>query len=327
MMSPKSHLTSQSSDTLAQAPFNDERADLILRSSDEQPVHFHVFKSILSVASPIFADMFSIPLPASQKSNEVQVVPLSEDSETLDLSLRHIYPVRSPKVVELRQTRMLAEFVRKYDVDAMEQDVTRYLTEAIDRDPVGVYVIAIKHGYRDVGIKAVESSLKLPSSRLQSPYAPEAPAEVLELFRYHATCGAEASAVASRRTWFPSLGHIGSPDPSTFCSYCRTMDTADPNPSWSNGPNSSRNFISYRTPQKGARYGPSCLWSYLQRSAVVLNQCPTADAVITEDFVLRDLDCADCLSRTPLYLLAFRGVFGTEIKKAIKKVPLPQVLR
>ncbi|KAH9965379.1 hypothetical protein BC827DRAFT_1184234 [Russula dissimulans] len=207
MMSPKS-LISQSSDTSAQAPFNDKRADFILRSSDENPVHFHVFKYILSVASPIFVDMFSIPLPASQKSNEVQVVPLSEDSETLDLSLRHIYPVRSPKVVELRQTHMLAEFVHKYDVDAMKQDVTCYLTEAIDRDPVGVYAIAIKYGYRDVGIKAVESSLKLPSTRLQSPYALEAPAEVLELFRYHATCGAEASAVASTRTWFPSPGHM-----------------------------------------------------------------------------------------------------------------------
>ncbi|KAI0285939.1 hypothetical protein BGY98DRAFT_249262 [Russula aff. rugulosa BPL654] len=62
---------------LAEAPFNDAQADLILRSSDEVPIHFRVFKNILSLASPVFADMFSIPSPSSPSENphdEVQVV-------------------------------------------------------------------------------------------------------------------------------------------------------------------------------------------------------------------------------------------------------------
>ena len=45
---------------LAFAPFvDDARADLILQSADK--VHFRVFKIILSLASPVFADIFSMP--------------------------------------------------------------------------------------------------------------------------------------------------------------------------------------------------------------------------------------------------------------------------
>jgi hypothetical protein len=78
---------------LADAPFDRPRADLVLRSSDD--VHFRVLKGILSIASTVFADMFSIPSPPSEHQDEIQVVPVSEDSTALDLALRHIYPVTS----------------------------------------------------------------------------------------------------------------------------------------------------------------------------------------------------------------------------------------
>src|SRR6267154_1584417 len=100
---------------LAEAPFDHAQADLILRSSDE--VHFRAFKNILSLASPIFADMFSIPSPSSPSEkphDEVQVVPLSEHSIALDIALRHIYPVqRTLNIDTLRCASILAEFSRK----------------------------------------------------------------------------------------------------------------------------------------------------------------------------------------------------------------------
>ncbi|KAH9986468.1 hypothetical protein BJV77DRAFT_925746, partial [Russula vinacea] len=80
-----------SRNSLAPMPFDDEQADLILQSDK---VHFRVFKLILSPAFPIFADMFRIPQPPSEKLvDEVQVVPLFEDSTALEVVLRHIYPV------------------------------------------------------------------------------------------------------------------------------------------------------------------------------------------------------------------------------------------
>src|SRR5258708_20347343 len=99
---------------LAEAPFDDARADLILQSSDK--VQFRVFKTIFYLASPIFADMFSIPSPPSEKHHdEAQVVPLSEHSTALDIALRHIYPVRrTPKPQTLPSPSPFSESPPKY---------------------------------------------------------------------------------------------------------------------------------------------------------------------------------------------------------------------
>ena len=127
---------------LAEAPFDDAWADLVLQSCDE--VHFHVFKLILSLTSLIFSDMFSIPLPPSEKHHdEVQVVHLTEHLTALDVVLRHIYPVRSPKGDMLHYASILAEFGRKYQVEALDEFITVYLADSIKHDPVGVYAIAV----------------------------------------------------------------------------------------------------------------------------------------------------------------------------------------
>ena len=163
-------------------------------------MHFRVFKLILSLASPIFADVFSIPQPPSEKpDDEVQVVPLSEDSTALEVVLRHIYPVRTtaPKTEKLHYASTLAEFARKYQVEALDRFITGYLIDSIERDPVGVYVIAIRYGYNDMGANAARSCLNLQFSGLQSPYLQCSTVEhISELLRYHVACGEAASALA-----------------------------------------------------------------------------------------------------------------------------------
>jgi len=323
---------SKPEEKLAPAPFNDARADLILQSNDEVPVHFRISKFILSIASPVFADMLSIPLPTSHKTHEIQVVSLPEDSETLDLSLRHLYPVRSPEVAELRQTLILAEFSHKYQVDALEQDITRYLMDAIKRDPVGVYAIANKFGYKGIGENAALSSLNLRFSQLRSQHVQYAPAE-LELLRYHAACGQAASAVASQRPWFPiwiqSTAFITHDDTDNFCTGCKTRDficvTPDQSRTTSQSTTTSptNDTIGRRLSKKvppGTRFGPRCLWNYLHRSAVVLAHHPTVDAVIVEDFVLKDFDCGECPPSTRRDMLGFSRIFGAEVKKAVERV-------
>ena len=199
---------------LAEAPFDDAQADLILRSSDEVPVHFRVFKNILSLASPIFADMFNIPSPSppSEKphdGSEDHVVPLSENSTTLDFALRHIYPVkRTPKEDPLQGASIIAEFSRKYQAEAaLDQFAIGYLKDGIEDDPVGVYAIAATYGYDQIGANAARSCLDIPFFELESSYMRYATAEqISELFKYHVACGEAASAVASpRRSWFATF--------------------------------------------------------------------------------------------------------------------------
>jgi hypothetical protein len=300
---------------LAEAPFDDAKADLILQSSDK--VHFRVFKVVLSLASPIFADMLSIPSPPSQDFlDEVQVVPLSEHSIALDAALRHIYPMRPPKADPLHYASILAEFARKYQVEALDKFITDYLMDSIERDPVGVYAIAATYGYNDIGASAARSCLNLPFSGLQSPYMRCATAEhILELVRYHVACGEAASAFASLdRTWFSSLAQnriLASQRGGVACQACSMLD-----------------FIPHTFEEDNhglleRRSGPRCLWNYLYCSALVLAHHPTAEVITTEAFVLKSNDCYACSLSARGDMLEIGMALGREIKNAVEQVSLP----
>jgi len=293
---------------LAEAPFDDTRADLILQSSDK--VQFRVFKNIFYLASPVFADMFSIPSPPSEKPHdEARVVPLSEHSTALDIALRHIYPVRrTSKVDTLRYASILAKFSRRYQVEALHQFIIGYLTDGIKLDPVGVYAIAVTYGYDDVGAKAARSCLNLPFSNLQSPYLRYATVEhMLELLKYYVACGQAASALASSYQ-SQSLSHAQNETlhRHSGCSVvaCRTPD-----------------FVGQiglrRTTNTTSIFRP--LWYYFHRSAVVLAQHPSPGAITTEEFVLKTNVCPTC-APARAHMLELSVVFGREIKKAIKQV-------
>ncbi|KAG6330410.1 hypothetical protein ID866_8679, partial [Astraeus odoratus] len=80
----------------ASPPFGHPKADAILRSSDN--VDFRVFQLFLSLASPFFETLFDLPQPSEETSADTEtidglpVIPMSEDSKTLDALLRFCYP-------------------------------------------------------------------------------------------------------------------------------------------------------------------------------------------------------------------------------------------
>jgi hypothetical protein len=297
-------------------------------------MNFHVFNIILSLASPIFADMFKTSYPAF--GCKLPIVTISEDSETLDLALRHLYPVKSPTStgVELRDARILAEFARKYREEGLDVVIWCYVTDAIETDPVGAYAIAVTYGHKGIGARAARSTLKHPISRLQSPHLQFTTAELYEqLIQYHTACGAAASAVASEREWFSrnnaiSTGHNGN----LKCQSCPTLDfigglldqtPLPPSSVQRTGGviESSGSFGGHSVSSSmGPRYGPRCLWNYLLRSAFILAHHPAAEAITAKDFVLKSLKCPTCPSGIQRDLLEFSQIFGTEIKKALEKV-------
>ena len=156
---------------ISDAPFDNPEADVILRSCDG--VDFHVFKIVLSLASPVFADMFSIPAPSpgrpeSQTVHDgLPVVQLSESSKVLDLALRHCYPIRSPELVDSKDALALLEFGRKFEVEALIPPLTCYLKLLTERDPVSAYCLAVNYHYDDIVEAAARSCLKLPITKLK----------------------------------------------------------------------------------------------------------------------------------------------------------------
>ncbi|TFY78381.1 hypothetical protein EWM64_g5632 [Hericium alpestre] len=65
----------------ADAPFNDPNADIVLRSYDR--VDFRTYKMILSMASPVFRDIFTLPQPLPESRAE-SAVPASAPRESCD---------------------------------------------------------------------------------------------------------------------------------------------------------------------------------------------------------------------------------------------------
>ena len=82
--------------------FNAPDADVILRAplkkGSTELKDFRVHKAILSVASTLFSDMFSIPQPPPYAKGDTTLptVQVAESAEVFELFLRLIYPIAEP---------------------------------------------------------------------------------------------------------------------------------------------------------------------------------------------------------------------------------------
>jgi hypothetical protein len=75
--------------------FDDPTADFVLRSG--LPVtDFHVHRLLLSLASPFFDQMLSLPQPSPKELVKIPVVEVSEAPEILQLLLQFVYPAPNP---------------------------------------------------------------------------------------------------------------------------------------------------------------------------------------------------------------------------------------
>jgi hypothetical protein len=283
-------------------PFHDPSADLILRSTDG--VDFRVSKNILSSASQALA---------TKANSSIQgVVNFAQDSETLDFILRHLYPVPLPTPVTLSQVSLLAEFAKFFNVMALESLIVRYLTDALDDDPIGVYSIAITYGHKDTAEKAARSSLKHSIPDLLSSRLEITGRSYKDIIKYHAACGVAASAVASDRKWFPPWEQWGrliwtsnfDGSSNIRCKTCAAPDFINEPPIQIFLPQTpDRDTKQSDDPQKRTRFAPWRLWDYLRRSSSVLAHHPTSKAVTKDDFVMESRsDCSDCILGTREHL-------------------------
>ncbi|KAH9930352.1 uncharacterized protein B0H18DRAFT_820217, partial [Fomitopsis serialis] len=125
-------------------PFDDPEADFILRSSDR--IDFRVSRFILRVSSDFFATMFV----AGQAENEENrdgcpIVPMHEDSETLDSLLRIIYPKKAPILDDLAKIHAVLAAALKFDMEKPIDVVGATLCSFIPNEPLRVWAIAVRN--------------------------------------------------------------------------------------------------------------------------------------------------------------------------------------
>ncbi|KAF9785069.1 hypothetical protein BJ322DRAFT_1123953 [Thelephora terrestris] len=131
--------------------FTADDADIVLRASRcDTPREFRVHKIILSLASPVFKDMFSIPQPDSSTTLAESAIPIIDVDDTpsdLELLLRMIYPFGFPPMPTLDAISCAFILLDKYEMQSgLLQTLKSLLVspEFLKNDPIRVYSIACR---------------------------------------------------------------------------------------------------------------------------------------------------------------------------------------
>jgi len=130
--------------------FDARDADVILRAplqpgSDEFK-DFHVHKTILSIASVLFLDMFSLPQPPQPITGDITipVIQITESAEVFQVFLRLIYPVGPPAITSLQLVDDLFQIAEKYMANSVHAKLKQTLVSFLKDDPIWVYAIACR---------------------------------------------------------------------------------------------------------------------------------------------------------------------------------------
>ncbi|KAI6164502.1 hypothetical protein EDD17DRAFT_1884994 [Pisolithus thermaeus] len=204
-------MTSPSDPSCAPSPFDHVKADIILRSSDD--VDFRVFKLFLSLASPFFETLFDLPQPSEEMNTDVEikdglpVIPVSEDSKTLDPLLRFCYPCTlsdDPALEDFRDVVNVLEAAKKYSLDAIEKTVCKSLfnPKILEANSMRCFAIACRARMQDECNLAAKHTLREP---LVPTWFEEieliTSSELLSLLSYHKKCGDAVQVLKDDLSW------------------------------------------------------------------------------------------------------------------------------
>ena len=114
-------------------------ADVILRASGGK--EFHAHKLILSLASPVFRDMFSIPQPPDG-SSQIPIVDIGDPPEALEIFLQVIYPFCNPPIDDVEAVASLLRLADKYDAKVALDAYKDYLpSTCTSPPPIHMYAV------------------------------------------------------------------------------------------------------------------------------------------------------------------------------------------
>jgi hypothetical protein len=198
--------------TTAEAPFNDPKADLIIRSSDN--IDFRTFKFLLSLASTVFDDMFGWPQPPAVGSDsdtnstieagQLPVVTVSEPSRTVRNVLMFCHPKCSPELNNISEMNEVTAMGLKYDMEGVmgkaKQSAKRFSLEVM-KEPIRAYAIACRYKLKREMKLAAKATLALPLSGRPFPVELEmiSAADLQRIIAYHDSC-AKATVVLGSTT-------------------------------------------------------------------------------------------------------------------------------
>ncbi|TFK22757.1 hypothetical protein FA15DRAFT_546270, partial [Coprinopsis marcescibilis] len=146
--------------------FETTDGDIILQSSDK--VQFRVFKNILSLVSPFFHNMFTLPSQADQP--QVQVVECTEDGRVLQVILQCCYPpvassagMAAPKIKELDLdlTWRCLEATIKFELETVQPRFEQQFGDLCYEQPLACFAISTIRGWKEHAKKTADLLLQI----------------------------------------------------------------------------------------------------------------------------------------------------------------------
>ncbi|PBK69218.1 hypothetical protein ARMSODRAFT_180908 [Armillaria solidipes] len=215
--------------TIASFPFNDMGADLILRSSDG--VDFYVHKPLLSLASPIFRDMFDIGQATQTFQDGIPVVQMSEDNNVLHKLLVWCDPrsVPLPEQFTIDDISRVLSLTDKFMMEGIAGRVARMLlSEYVEKQPAHVYALA----YRRRGSWGAElmraaawQTLKYDFPHHTRVFDDISAKALMRLYEYRIDCITATQSLISNVEWIRAADKPDKPwqhrTQRTFCSCIR----------------------------------------------------------------------------------------------------------
>ena len=161
---------------LAAYPFNVPRTDVVFTTADG--VEFRLFKNVLSIASPFFADMFSLAQPEGQaevqltepgKPSNITPIPITESSCTFDSLLRFCYPVTDPVITSLPELELILDAARKYQMEEAINLAKRMLRQFVDGQPLRTFTLACRFGAEEESRLAAAAWKRFYEAKFKPP--------------------------------------------------------------------------------------------------------------------------------------------------------------
>lgn len=151
-------------------PFTYPNAEVVVRSADGVDLKLH--KCILSVASPFFDTLFSLPQPADQTSvtitdpdeeSPLPIVGVTEDARTLCTLFRLVYPIANPTLDSLPEVAAVLGAAKKYQLEQAFITSQEKMLDFANSDPVRSYILGCYYRNAKVARAAARASRRLPS--------------------------------------------------------------------------------------------------------------------------------------------------------------------
>lgn len=311
-------------ETCASAPFDHAKADVILRSADG--VEFRVFMLFLSLASPFFETLFSLPQASDGASDQemkdgLAVIVVSEDSKTLDSFLRFCYPstlAEDPSLDNLTEVLSVLAAARKYSLDLIERKVCQALAnpKVLETEPLRCFAIARNARLKHETITAARHNLRQPLiPALFAEINLITASDLLALMTYHKKCIIAVQTLMKDLKWmtehYGSLNGcgwlVGRNNESYFNDYCCGQGT-------------DKRFFPWNT-------APLAWWTtYMQEIYELLQDSPSGDTVrAAADRTIqkvRSATCAACSGRVKVAMTEFSNLLALKIEEVVTPIEL-----